>query len=86
MTPDVGLTYRLDVRAWRWLERPSRIALVVVWSIFGLFVLSNISEDVRGDSFFVGFIRGDIILAALLTAGVIAVDLVLKAAKGPKNY
>jgi hypothetical protein len=80
------MTYPLYVRVGCWLEKPSRIALIVVWSVVGLFVLSNLSEDARGDSFFVGFIRGDLILGAVLTAGVIAVNLVLKAAKGPKNY
>jgi hypothetical protein len=79
------MTYPLYVRAWCWLEKPSRIALIVVWSVVGLFVLSNLGEDARGDSFFVGLIRGDLILGAVLTAGVICVNLVLKAAKGPKN-
>ncbi len=65
--------------------RPSRqasILLAVVWGLMLLFVVSNLSEDARGDSYFVGFIRGDFEVGGVLTGGIFVIDRWVRGIKG----
>jgi hypothetical protein len=63
------------------IARPTKvalIALVVVWVIMALFVLANVSEDVRGDSYFLPFVHSDFVVGAKLTAVILGVDVLAR--------
>lgn len=66
--------YDVSVRRLLRPTKPGKIALIVVWTVVAVFVLSNLSEDARGDPFFLHLISWDFKIGAIGTAVALGID------------
>ena len=60
------------------MSRWAKVALLVLWGLILLFVLSDISEDVRGDPYLVQAVPWDFIFGGVLSAAIITIDFALR--------
>ena len=60
------------------LTKGARIALLVLWGLLGLFVLADLSESARGDSYLTRAIPWDLLVGAILTLIILAIDRLVR--------
>jgi len=60
-------------------------ALLAVWGLIGVWVLADLGEDVRGDSYLLRAIPWDFAVGAGLTLLIVAVDLAARAIRNLAN-
>ena len=63
---------------WRRLATGTQIALVVLWGVIALFVLSALSEDARGDSYIMRDIPWDFLAGVVLSLLILAIDRMVR--------
>jgi hypothetical protein len=52
--------------------------LIVVWAMIALFVLSDLSENARGDSYLTRAIPWDFLAGAILSLLILAIDRLIR--------
>ena len=63
------------------IARPTKIALVALWAIVALFVLSDLGENARGDSYLVHLIPWNFMVGAILSGMILAMELMARLVK-----
>jgi len=63
------------------VAKATKIALVALWAVIALFVLADLSEDVRGDPYLMQAIPWDLVGGVILSAVILAVDVAARFAR-----
>jgi hypothetical protein len=63
------------------VAKATKIALVFLWVVLGLFVLADLSESARGDNFLLQAIPWDFAAGVFLSAVILAIDAAARFAR-----
>ena len=66
------------------LSKASQIALLSLWSVITLFVVSDLSEYVRGDPYLMRAIPWNFVVGAILSVVILALEVVVRFARRPR--
>ena len=76
-----SLAFALVVKHVRRLSRTSKLALIALWGVIALFVLSDLSEDVRGDPSLMPILPWNFVGGAILSALILVIEVLVRFAR-----